>query len=99
MSLKECLEYLIIEANNFNAGAAWGVSVYAMVIYETVARIYEKRTSKPYPDTNNRPFANKPLNEFIELAKKENKIYEEYYAQTAKIMDIMFLLLERSDAK
>lgn len=93
MTLNECLGYLITEANNFNAGSAWGVSTYAMLIHETIARIYEKKTGNKYPGDTNRPFESKPLNEFIEITKQQNKLYEEEHKKTTVIMDAMLTIL------
>lgn len=96
MTLNETLIYLIDEANSFNAGAAWGVSDYAMVIHETVARMYEHKTDKTYPGEGCRPYSKMPLVEFIKLAKETNAPYETNHPLTVSAMNVMFILLERT---
>lgn len=94
-SLSETLQYLVQEANNFDMGAAWGVSSYADIIFETVCRVYEKQTGKPYPHQFNRIYKSLEIKSFLETAKKENKEYLDMHPKTANMMKKMFIILER----
>lgn len=84
-TVNDILNYLIEEANNFNAGAPWGTSRFANIIIEVVARYYEKYSPNGYSKIN-RLFINIPLSDLKNIAEKEIEAYYENHTETCELV-------------
>lgn len=83
--LQDSLNYLIEEANNFNAGASWGTSTFANIIIEVVARYYETITDAEYSKVN-RLYKNASKEDLLKMLEKEITSYQEQHPETCKLL-------------
>lgn len=88
MNEKDLIDYLIEEANAFNAGAPWGTSSFSNLIIEVVARYLEKYHNISY-STTNRLYNNMALHNVLDMVGKEAIVYREQHPETVLMLEYL----------
>jgi hypothetical protein len=96
MNIKEAIEYMVDEANAFNAGADWGFSSFANLIIEVVARYTKKYYNIDYI-VNNRIYSNMALHNLLDKVREEVLMYREQHEKTCAILEYLASKLEETE--
>ena len=91
------INYIIDQANLFNMGAAWGMSIYGNLLFETACRVWEQVNEQEYPHKENRMFRLLTIGRLVEMAEKENEMYKNSsHTKTYNVMKEMIEILKKN---